>query len=293
VNGSITADRLTAIELDAADRADLAARAAHAAATTWFGTTIEIRFDDAAAADLHRRRYARLPAQGMADLRAHAAVLGEGTYFCIEDGPAFRWNDPLGPSATQFLADVVVRTEYFMERSPYQSFHAAAVRVNECAAAITAASMGGKTTTAIACARRGMPLYSDERCILDGELVLPFPRAINIRAASLDLLGLATHRGEDWTFVDYVELFGDASLPEPRPLRAIFFITGRGPKATVEAMPLESAVTALVRAPLRGRARGADRVVEATRLLRRARPYTLTLGTPDETARLIAQTVAS
>ncbi len=289
MKGPISADRLTTIELDGRRRRELGERATHTAATTWFGTTIEIGFSDAEAAALHRRRYARLAPKGSAALRGHAVVEVGATYFWVDDGPAFRWDDPLAPSALQFLADVVVRTEYFMERSAHLSFHAAAIRVNGVAAAITAASMGGKTTTAIACARRGMPLYSDERCILDGDVVLPFPRALNVRAASLKLLGI-DRAGGDWTFIDYADLFGDVALPEPRPLRAIFFIAGRGPTASVEPMPLEAAVTALLGAPLRSRARGSARVVEATRLLRRARPYRLTLGTPDETARLIAQT---
>jgi len=303
VKGPITADRLTPITLGDPERRALGARATHAAATSWFGTTIHLGFSDAAAAALHRRRYARLPASGPTDLRGYAVVEGDATYFWVDGGPAFRWDDPLGSSALQFLADVVVRTEYFMERSAFQSFHAATIRVNGVAAAITAASMGGKTTTALACARRGMPLYSDERCILDGELVLPFPRAINVRAGSLDLLAgdaapadggigerLAAHRGADWTGIDYAELFGDQDLPEPRPLRAVYFIAGRGPAALAEPMPLEAALPALLAAPLRSRARGPARVVEGTRLLRRARAYSLTLGTPDETARLIART---
>lgn len=289
MKGPISADRLTTIELDERRRRELGEHATHTAATTWFGTTIEIGFSDAEAAALHRRRYARLAPKGSAALRGYAVVEGDATYFWVDGGPAFRWDDPLDPSALQFLADVVVRTEYFMERSAYLSFHAAAIRVNGVAAAITAASMGGKTTTAIACARRGMPLYSDERCILDGDDVLPFPRAINVRAASLDLLGI-DRPGGDWTFIDYADLFGHVALPEPRPLRAIFFIDGRGPTASVGSMSLDAAITALLGAPLRSRSRGAARVVEATRLLRRARPYTLILGTPDETARLIAQT---
>jgi hypothetical protein len=285
----ITAEGLVPVELSASQRAALGVRATHCAATTWFGTTIEIGFDNAEAAAMHRRRYARLPASATPDLRGYAVVADDVTYFWIDDGPAFRWDDPLGASSLQFLADVVVRTEYFMERSSLQSFHAATVRVNGCAAAITAASMGGKTTTAIACARRGMPLYSDERCILDGEMVLPFPRAINVRAGSLALLGI-DRPGGDWTFIDYPELFGTEELPDPRPLRAIFFIAGRGSEPIAQPMPLETAVAALLGAPLRGRSRGPARVVEATRLLRRARPYALTLGTPDETARLIART---
>jgi hypothetical protein len=296
----VSADRLTPIDLPLERRRELAADAAHSATTQWFGTPIEVRFALEEAAELHRRRYARLPSEQPAELRGFAVADGTETLFWVEDGPAFRWHDRLGAGQTQFLADVVVRTDYFMERCPYLSFHAAAIETGGWAAAITARSEGGKTTTALACVLRGMRLYSDERCIVDEGLVLPFPRAINVRAGSLDLLAaghapgdpglggrLAAHRGTDWAGVDYADICGDATLPEPRPLRAVFFISGRAPEPRIEPMELNAAVGALLSAPLRGRVRGAGRVVEATALLRRAQPYALTLGTPAATAQAI------
>jgi hypothetical protein len=296
----VSADRLTPIDLPFERRRELAATITHSATTSWFGTPIEVRFALEEAAALHRRRYARLPSQLAGELRGFAVADGAETYFWIEDGPAFRWHDRLGAAQTQFLADVVVRTAYFMERCPYLSFHAAAIKVGESAAAITARSEGGKTTTALACVLRGMHLYSDERCIVDDGRVLPFPRAVNVRAGSLELLAtgyrpgdpglggrLAARRGADWAGVDYADICGDATLPEPRPLRAVFFISGRGPAPSIVPMELNAAVGELLAAPLRGRARGAARVVEATALLRRAQPYALTLGTPAATAQAI------
>ncbi|MGP6157296.1 MAG: hypothetical protein ACLPYS_07275, partial [Vulcanimicrobiaceae bacterium] len=205
--------------------------------------------------------------------------------------------------AVEFLADCVVRHMYFMELSPYLTFHAAAMGVPGGAFAVTATSEGGKTTTALACARRGMPLYSDERCVIDGERVLPFPRALNVRAEALELLAadppfpdggvgerLVRRRGADWSGVDFAELFGDARLPPPQPLRALFFITGRAAEPAVAPLALREALPALLTVPLRSRSRGLERVAEATRLLAGIRAYALTLGRPDATACLLRET---
>jgi hypothetical protein len=272
--------------------------------TDWFGTCIALGFDDALSAESYRRRYARLATERPADVRAYALRHESRTLFWVEGGPAYQWREALGdPLAIEFLADCVVRHLYFMELSPHLSFHAAALSVAGGAFAVTAASEGGKTTTALACARRGMPLYSDERCVLDGEHVLPFPRALNVRAAALDLIAadrvladggigerLRCRRGADWNGADFAELFGDARLPPPQPLRTIFFITGRGAEPAVTPMTLREALPALLAVPLRGRSRGVERVADATRLLAHAKAYALTLGSPDATACLLRET---
>jgi hypothetical protein len=301
----IAADALEAVELAPELRRSLRGEVIETVWTDWFGTCIAVGFDDARAAASYRRRYARLPSERPADVHAYALRCGGSTLFWVEGGPAYRWREVLeDPLAVDFLADCVVRHTYFMELSPYLSFHAAALGVAGGAFAVTAASEGGKTTTALACARRGMPLYSDERCILDGERVLPFPRALNVRAAALELLAsdpafpdggvgerLCAHRGADWTGVDFADLFSDARLPPAEPLRAVFFITARAAEPAVRAMPFREALPALLGVPLRGRNRGVERVADATRLLAQAKAYALTLGRPDATACLVHETV--
>jgi hypothetical protein len=299
----VAPEGLQAVELGVALRRALHGAVAETVWTDWFGTCIALGFDDPLAAASYRRRYARFATERAADIRAYALRHDGRTLFWVEGGPAYEWREALqDPLALEFLADAVVRHAYFMEHSPYLSFHAAALAAGGSAFAVTAASGGGKTTTALACARRGMPLYSDERCVIDGECVLPFPRALNVRSAALELLAadlalpdgglgerLRRQLGGDWNGVDFAELFDDAPLPSPQPLRAIFFVTGRGATPAVRPMALREALPALLAVPLRGRSRGLERVADATRLLSRVQAYALTLGRPDATARLLRE----
>jgi hypothetical protein len=301
----LSADGLEEVQLPFRLQRSLPARAAEQVALDWLGTRIAVGFDDPVAAGLYRRRYARFLTRSPASVRAYAVRDAGGTFFWVEGGRAYRWPHALrDPEAIEFLADYVVRHAYFMRMSRYLSFHAAAVALEREAFALCATSGGGKTTSALACVRRGMPLYSDERCILDGDLVLPFPRAINVRAGALELLcaepafddgglaeRLAGHRGADWQRVDFAELFGPAPTPAPRPLAAIFFIIGRAGSPRVAPMPMREALPALLNAPLRSRSRGLEMAAEATRILARARAYALTLGAPDATALLLRETL--
>jgi len=300
----VSPEALTPVEVSLELRRALRGEVVETVWTDWFGTCIALGFDESPAAASYRRRYARLLSERPADVRAYALRHENRTLFWVEGGPAYQWREALSdPLAIEFLADCVVRHVYFMELSPHLSFHAAALGVADGAFAVTAASEGGKTTTALACARRGMPLYSDERCVLDGERVLPFPRALNVRAAALDLLAadptfandaigerLRFRRGADWSGVDFADLFGDARLPPPQPLRAIFFISGRAAEPAVAPLAFREALPTLLAVPLRGRSRGVERVADATRLLAHVRAYALTLGRPDATARLLCET---
>lgn len=299
----IAAEALETVELGPELRRALRAEVAETVWTDWFGTCIALGFDDSLAAASYRRRYARLASERPADVRAYALRHNGRSLFWVEGGPAYQWREALeDPLAIEFLADYVVRHTYFMKLSPHLSFHAAVLGVAGGAFAVTAASGGGKTTTALACARRGMPLYSDERCILDGERVLAFPRALNVRAAALELLGadpafpdggigerLRRRRGADWNVVDFAELFADTRLPPPQRLRTIFFITGHDAEPAARPLTLREALPALLAVPLRGLNRGVERVADATRILSRAKAYALTLGRPDATACLLRE----
>jgi len=277
--------------------------AAHAVALEWFGSRIDVRFDDPAAAAMFRRRYRAFEADlGPAALCAFAGRDALGAYvFWIDSGPAYRWpHGPLTAEAVAFLADIVVRRAYFSGLAPFASFHAASVRIGSAAAAIVASSEGGKTTTAIACARRGMPLYSDERCIVIDGLVRPFPRALGIRAHALELLcrddvpgdacigARLRERGSGaWPCASFDELFGARALPEPARLSALFFIEGRASQAAARPLALDAALPRLLSAPLRSPQSGIDTVACGLSLLRRAEAHALTLGSPDETAGVI------
>jgi hypothetical protein len=270
--------------------------------TDWYGTCIAVGFDDEAPAELFARRYAQMPTENPADVRAYAIREGGGVLFWIEGGRAFRWPQPISdPRGIEFLIDRVVRQAYFSALGPYLSFPAAAGAGPSGAFAIVAGASGGKTTTALACARRGVALYSEEHCVLDGANVLAFPRAVNVRAAEIESvlatggdapgggLGarLGAHRGATWYCADFAELFGAARATAPQPLTHIFFLESQAPVPAIRALAEREALPLLLGAPLLSRERGFGRVAEATSILAQAAPYAVAPGSPDETARLL------
>lgn len=303
----ITAANLVDIELDAEQRAALLERARDVVVLEWFGRRIAIHFNQPFEADACRWRYRSFLSAGQPELVICAVASDDAEpIFFAQPGSAFRYPLVLRrPGLIAFLADAVTNLAFFGVDPTLTSFHAAAVRIGDSAAAISAVSTGGKSTTALACARRGMRLYSDERCVLIEGMVHPFPRAMNVRAGGIELLAgeavpndggigavLQTHAGKDWESVQFSELFGEGALPQPATLAAIFFITGKSLTPRAEALDLEPALHHLLGAALCGPHPGMDRLAVATKLLRQARPYALTLGTPDDTALLVAATTS-
>ena len=303
----VTANDLVEADLTAAQRAAFGARAREVVTLSWFGKRVAVSFEEEVEADSFRRRYEHFVTQGAPDVRVYAlrAADDDGQpVFWIESGPAFRYPAKLGKHGIiAFLADAITHQAFFSVNSSLHSFHAAAVQVGDAAAAISAISTGGKSTTALACARRGMPLYTDERCVLMGCQVQAFPRAINVRAGGLELLAseevpddgglgqrLRARVGGDWESVAFGELFGHGTLPPSRNLAAIFFIEGRDTIPRAEPLQLSDALLRLLRAAFCGPSPGLDRVAAATKLFQTTRAYGLTLGTPDDTALLIAAT---
>ncbi len=303
----VTARELVEIELDAEKRRTLFERARHVVTIEWFGRRIAACFDEAPQAECFRQRYASFASTGTPELWSCAVrsanEAGE-PIFWTEPGVAYRYPAQLRAAHVMaFLADAVTHRAFFDVNAELVSLHAAAVRIGDAAAAISAISTGGKSTTALACSRRGMGLYSDERCVLKDHAVQAFPRAVNLRKGGLELLTseevpadggigrrLRAHKGADWECASFSDLLGDRSMPRPATLEAVFFIDGRSDVARVTPMPLEDAVVRLLTAGLCGPKPGIDRVAAAAALCRRARMYALTLGTPDDTALLVAAT---
>ncbi len=303
----ITAAQLVDIELSSQERATLLERAQHRVTFDWFGTRVAACFDQQFEARVFERRYRSFLCAGEPDLWTCALQrAGDGgePLFWAQPGPAYRYPTPLDRQGTiAFLADAVTQHAFFDVHPKVSSFHAAAIQVGNVAIAISATSTGGKSTTAIACARRGMGLYTDERCSLIDGLVYPFPRAMNIRKGGLELLAcddipgdsgigsrLREHEGSDWEFVQFTDLLGNRPQPQPRKLSAIFFIEGRDSVPSVAPLAPEDAILAVLRAGFCGPKPGIDRLAAAALLLQQARAYSLTLGTPDDTAMLVAAT---
>jgi hypothetical protein len=302
----VTAAQLVDIELGAATRHELLQRASEVVGFEWFGKRIAVHFDESAAAISFRSRYSAFLSSGPPDLVVCAVRSGNEAgepVFWTEPGGACRYPAALNGDVIAFLADAVTHRAFFDVNPAIMSFHAAAVRVGDAAAAISAESTGGKSTTALACARRGMPLYTDERCVLINGSVHAFPRAVNVRKGGMDLLlaqnvqfdggigkRLQPHGGAHWESASFEEIFGKRALPEPAKLEVIFFIEGRAGVPHVAPVPRGDAIVRLLTAGFCGPQCGMDRVAAATALFQQTRVYALTLGSPDDTAQLIAST---
>jgi len=302
----VTAPQLIDIELSESARRALLGRALHAVTLDWFGKRITVRFDEAAAAASFRKRYTAFlscESPGIVVCAVRSGNEAGEPIFFTEPGGACRYPAVLQPDVVAFLADAVTHRAFFDVNPALMSFHAAAVRIGDRAAAISAASTGGKSTTALACARRGMALYTDERCVLIDGRVHAFPRAINIRSGGMDLLlahdvpcdggigkRLQPHGGAHWESASFEEIFGGRAFPEPAKLETIFFIEGRADEPCVVPLPIDDAIVRLLTAGFSGPTCGMDRVVAATALYQQTRVYGLTLGSPDESAQLIAST---
>lgn len=276
----------------------LVPRARHTVAIEAFGTSVAVNFEDPSAAALLARRYAPFLRAGAAAQHLYAVRSPEhGPRFWGSSGSQFVW--PLGAVSETYskLADALAMDLLFRRTPATVSFHAGAVQIGSAAAEIAGMTTSGKTTTTLACVRRGMPLYSDERCVVRNGMVLRFPRALNVRPHSAALLSAEAVAGvaalpelHDGTGDDYLlpaDAFGRAA---PRPLAAVFFITGRSDRASVAPMSKNRAVPSvvdslfLVEPPL-------DLVGRAVAILQRVPVFALTLGSPDESAQAVIATV--
>lgn len=265
---------------------------ADSTAITIAGVTMELRTNVPGLVDAFRSRYCDHPPLSTPDFVYYVTSDAGGyTMWCEHDG-ALRWpHGALPLSAVLFLADAAAIAALIHFDPRLVSMHAAGIEFGGIAAAIAADSHGGKTTTALACARAGMRVYSDERVLLRESLVLPFLRRCSVRAGAAQLL----HAGDGSTFanaladsagVSWMQTFGAQCAAPPAPLAAVFLIAGKG---EVNIVPVDAA--RLMPDILRWfdcRAGGMQRVSRAVALLRSAHCYMLTLGAPDETARAIA-----
>jgi hypothetical protein len=283
-------------DLQASERGTLGRRARHAVCFGVLDGRASAHFDDSASARYFHERYCDLrkdepPARPTYAVRDDAGRV----HFWSEDDSAYMWpHGALSPSATAFFADAFATHALFSSIPSVIALHAAALRRNDVAFALTGLSTAGKSTTALACVAAGAQLYSDERCVTTPQGAIAYPRTLNVRRGGIELLldslpacalrlRLAEHRGCDWNSVPFAEIFGASPLPEPAPLRAIFAIVGR------DAVPRSRAIERAAMLPLAEPgaqvwARGIERVCALLALFGRVACFELVLGTPMETA---------
>lgn len=258
------------------------------------GIVMELRTDVPQVAKLFAARYADHPAVREPDFRYYVATIRGGYAFWSSHAPTWRWSQgPLPPEAVVFLADSVALSAIVRFDETLASMQAAAIEFGGIAAAIAGSSTAGKVTTLLACARRGMHVYSDERAILRDNVVHPFLRRSSVRSAGARLL-LADNDNEQESNAQRCapELslrtcFGPDAIAKPRPLRALFVLNGNGHCAALEAIDTAAALPAISRW-FDTRGDMVDRVARAIGAIRTVKCYRLTLGTSDETAAAIA-----
>lgn len=266
----------------------------HTARCEIAGITLEFCTDMPDVARIFALRYADHPATREPDFRYYAATVRGGYAFWCAHAPTWRWaQGALPPDAIVFLADSVALSAVLRFDDGLASMQAAAIEFNGIAGAIAGQSTTGKTTTLLACARRGMRVYSDERVLLRHSMVHPFLRRCSVRAAGARLL--LADRDAD-RLADALRIspelslktcFGSEAIAEPRKLRALFVIEGTGHCAGLELIDTAAALPSITRW-FDARGDMVDRVSRAIGILRGVRCYRLTLGSPDETAAAIA-----
>jgi hypothetical protein len=284
----------------------LAKKPFHAVTIEIGGVAVEARFEWPEAAAVYRRRYRHMLSTGAPRYFAHVAGWKAGeVYFWISGGATYVWlHSQVGANEVSFLMDAVVNTTVFNSTDGLIALHAGVVGDGASVAALVGTTTAGKSTTSIACARRGLDLYSDEFCLVTPRGVLPCPRSLNLREGGIELLArdsapaspidawLLRNRGADRENVGFDDLFGEPRIPEPRPLRLAFIVAGVGPHP--QAMPITPARMLVHVEPwARMKARGIDAAGALLALLRDVASYELTLGKPDDTARLIGEMLAS
>lgn len=288
----IRAEQLTRAGSDA--NRTLERHCLHTARCEIAGITLEFCTDMPDVARLFALRYADHPATREPDFRYYAATVRGGYAFWCGHAPTWRWaQGALPPDAIVFLADSVALSALLRFDDGLASMQAAAIEFNGIAGAIAGQSTAGKTTTLLACARRGMRIYSDERVLLRHSIVHPFLRRCSVRAAGARLL--LADRDAD-RLADALRIapelslktcFGSEAIAQPQKLRALFVIEGTGHCAGLELIDTAAALPSITRW-FDTRGDMVDRVSRAIGILRGVRCYRLTLGTPDETAAAIA-----
>jgi hypothetical protein len=294
---AVSVGLLEAARLSAAESARLGATALHEVNFEIGLATVAVRFNRESAAGLLARRFRDVRGKGQAKVTLYAVDRGDDALLWVTPESARRWPRPVDDELLAFFADNVAISEYLGLSNDF-GLHAAAISHPAGVIALAGPSGAGKTTTAIAAARAGFGFYSDEYCIMQGGLVVPFPRALTTRVG-----GRAALRG-DGTFsaidarlrlladtgdvsVCPRQLLGELTGGPPRPLSAVFVIEGRGERPSATACPMYALLPELVRSTLNG-ARNVDRAAGLLAALRNARGYRLRLGTPAATAALLA-----
>ena len=278
-----------------------AARARHEVAIAIGRSTVAVRFSRHSAAAAFAERFGDMQGTAMPSSIVYAVDLNDEAFFWLSPDRARRWPLAINDELLAFFADNLVMHEYLTTSNDI-GLHAAVVASGPVVAALVGSSTAGKTTTAIAAARIGLCVYSDERCILQDGLVVPFLRAITVRDGGRSLLLRDAEPGSPIdarlralpanreNAIRPKELLGDGAGGPPTKLSGVFAIVDRAATPSVERCSLYDVLPTLLQS-MASRDTGLGRAVRLADELRDTQMYRLQLGGPASTATLIERTL--
>jgi hypothetical protein len=263
--------------------------------------TVAVRFSRASAAAAFAERFADMLGDGEPFTVAYAVDLDDEALFWVSPERLFRWPRAISDHLLVFFSDILAMQEYLTTSSDV-GFHSAVVASGPILVALVGRTTAGKTTTAIAAARSGFALYSDERCIIQDGRVVPFLRAITVReggrAALLADAASATpidarlrempERGE--TPIRPSALLGSSAGGPPCRLAGMFMIEARDATPSVERCSLYDVLPELLKS-MASADTGLARAARIGAELRGLPLYRLRLGSPSATVSAIERTL--
>jgi hypothetical protein len=176
-------------------------------------------------------------------------------------------------------------------------FHAGAVSHNGQGILLPADQRMGKTTLVLKMVMLGCKFLSDDIACLgsDRGLLAPFPRKVNVREPSQELLGLPLAKGaspypqcrDEWEWPLDIEDICPGSLGSTCVARHVVFLRGFGDEPRLDPIARSNALFKLLQCAIGQIEDPARYLFQLAGLLHEVDCYTLVIGDLDQTARLV------
>jgi hypothetical protein len=179
----------------------------------------------------------------------------------------------------------------------YTLLHAGAVAFDGRAIILPAAPSMGKTSLVLKLVQAGCKFLSDEIACLDPQsgTVEPFPRKLLCRREAERLLDIklpattttVASEAHEWEAAFDIEALFPQSLSGPCALEWVIFLRGFGDEPRLERISNARALFDLFRFWVENGAALPEKLMTHAALVDRLRCYTLVIGTPDETVKVV------
>jgi hypothetical protein len=205
----------------------------------------------------------------------------------------------LGFCPPETLIQTALLTTVSTLATAHDLFHAGVVSMDGAGVVLAAQSGMGKTTLTLELVSRGCGFLSDEIACLDPEtgLLEPFPRKVNLKTGSRELLGLELRDDESSAVPDAdpgelsldIEEIAPGSLAEPCPLRYLLFPSGFADEPWLEPLARTNVLFRFFGHAVTRVEDPAAHLFRYVSLLEKIECYNLVVGRPGPTAELILQ----